>query len=78
MTNPILSVEVAVELTAGTRVRQRVFGTKGLLTGLVLLGVIVAVAALAPLLAPHDPYTQDLTRRLIPPPRVVAAAPDSA
>lgn len=67
MTNPILSVEVAVELTAGARVRQRVFGTKGLLTGLVLLGGIVAVAALAPLLAPHDPYTQDLTRRLIPP-----------
>ena len=54
MTNPILSVEVAVELTTNTRVRQRVFGTKGLLTGLVLLGGIVAVAALAPLLAPHD------------------------
>jgi peptide/nickel transport system permease protein len=67
MTNPILSVDVAVELTSGTRVRQHVFGTKGLLTGLVLLGGIVAVAALAPLLAPHDPYTQDLTRRLIPP-----------
>jgi peptide/nickel transport system permease protein len=67
MTNPILSVEVAVELTAGARVRQRVFGTKGLLTGLVVLGGIVAVAALAPLLAPQDPYTQDLTRRLIPP-----------
>jgi peptide/nickel transport system permease protein len=33
---------------------------------LVLLG-IVAAALLAPWLAPHDPYAQDLSRRLIPP-----------
>jgi peptide/nickel transport system permease protein len=67
MTNSILSVEVAVEISAAARVRQRVFGTEGFLTGLVLLGGIVAVAALAPLLAPHDPYAQDLTHRLLPP-----------
>src|SRR5215472_18533005 len=29
--------------------------------------VIFAVALLAPVLAPHDPYAQDLGRRLIPP-----------
>ena len=29
--------------------------------------LIVLMALLAPLLAPHDPYAQDLTRRLIPP-----------
>jgi peptide/nickel transport system permease protein len=28
---------------------------------------ICAIAVLAPALAPHDPYAQDLTRRLIPP-----------
>lgn len=33
--------------------------------GVVVLMVLVAV--LAPLLAPHDPYAQDLTRRLLPP-----------
>tara|TARA_R110002049_G_scaffold29972_2_gene101919 strand:+ start:11368 stop:12171 length:804 start_codon:yes stop_codon:yes gene_type:complete len=34
--------------------------------GTILL-LIVAVAVLAPLLAPHDPVAQDLTRRLLPP-----------
>jgi peptide/nickel transport system permease protein len=35
--------------------------------GALILVVIMLVAALAPLLAPHDPYAQDLTRRLVPP-----------
>jgi peptide/nickel transport system permease protein len=33
----------------------------------VVLGVIVAVAVAAPLIAPHDPYDQMLSRRLLPP-----------
>ena len=37
------------------------------LLGLVLLAAIVAAAVLAPLLASHDPYEQDLANRLIPP-----------
>ena len=37
------------------------------LMGLVLLAAIVAAAILAPLLASHDPYEQDLANRLIPP-----------
>jgi peptide/nickel transport system permease protein len=32
-----------------------------------MLIVIVAIALAAPLIAPHDPYNQDLARRLIPP-----------
>jgi peptide/nickel transport system permease protein len=32
-----------------------------------VLALIVFVALAAPLLAPHDPYAQDLARRLIPP-----------
>jgi peptide/nickel transport system permease protein len=39
----------------------------GLTAGAVLLGVIAAAALFAPLIAQHDPYTQDLGRRLIPP-----------
>jgi peptide/nickel transport system permease protein len=35
--------------------------------GLILVGAVIAIALLAPLLAPHDPYAQDLTRRLVPP-----------
>jgi peptide/nickel transport system permease protein len=37
------------------------------LTGLAVVGVLVAVALLAPRIAPHDPFAQDLARRLLPP-----------
>lgn len=39
----------------------------GLLVGLGLLAVIALAAFAAPLLSPYDPYSQDLSRRLIPP-----------
>lgn len=35
--------------------------------GLVIVGAFVVVALLAPILAPHDPYDQDLARSLMPP-----------
>jgi peptide/nickel transport system permease protein len=47
--------------------RRRVLAHKGLMIGATVLALIVLMAALAPLLAPHDPYAQDLSRRLIPP-----------
>jgi peptide/nickel transport system permease protein len=47
--------------------RRRVLGHKGLMIGATVLVLIVLMAAVAPLLAPHDPYAQDLARRLIPP-----------
>jgi peptide/nickel transport system permease protein len=53
--------------TAGARVRGRVFGQTSLVLGAAILLAICAIAVLAPALAPHDPYAQDLTRRLIPP-----------
>ncbi|MBD3764167.1 MAG: ABC transporter permease [Rhodobacterales bacterium] len=37
------------------------------MAGLVIVAALVAVAVLAPVLAPHDPLAQDLTRRLLPP-----------
>jgi peptide/nickel transport system permease protein len=49
------------------KLRGRVLRHKGLMLGLVLFTVIVLAALLAPLLSPHDPYAQDLTKRLIPP-----------
>lgn len=39
----------------------------GFLIGAVILGLIVVAALAAPLIAPHDPYAQDVSRRLIPP-----------
>lgn len=45
----------------------RMFASPSVLTGILLVGAVVAIALLAPLLAPHDPYAQDLTRRLVPP-----------
>jgi peptide/nickel transport system permease protein len=59
-------VEVAGP-TSRVLLRRRIFAHKGLLIGTTLLIIILAMALLAPLLAPHDPYAQDLSRRLIPP-----------
>jgi peptide/nickel transport system permease protein len=40
---------------------------RGAQIGFVLVGLLVLAALLAPWLAPHDPYEQDLLRRLLPP-----------
>ncbi len=46
---------------------RRMLSDPALVIGLALVGIVVALAALAPLISPHDPYAQDLTARLIPP-----------
>jgi peptide/nickel transport system permease protein len=53
--------------SSGVLMRRRIFAHRGLLIGTSLLGLIVLIALAAPLISPHDPYTQDLTQRLIPP-----------
>lgn len=40
---------------------------RGLMAGLLILGIAVAMALLAPVLAGHDPYQQNLLKRLTPP-----------
>ena len=45
----------------------RMLAHRGLVAGLVLVGGVVLMALLAPLLAPHDPYDQDLVHRMVPP-----------
>lgn len=37
------------------------------MSGLVIVATLLVVAALAPLIAPHDPLAQNLSRRLLPP-----------
>lgn len=53
--------------TPGQQLRKRIFGHYGLLIGLFILGVIILMAASAPLFAPHDPYAQSLLARVKPP-----------
>ena len=67
MVDAALSLQTIMEPAAGARLRRRMFGQKSFVLGGGLLLVIIVVALLAPLLATHDPYTQDLARRMVPP-----------
>lgn len=49
------------------RFMRRVRGHTSILLGGGILLAIVLMAVLAPVLAPHDPYEQDLFKRLLPP-----------
>lgn len=51
----------------GELLRRRIRGHAGLLIGAGVLALIALMAFAAPGLAPHDPFAQDLARRLIPP-----------
>jgi peptide/nickel transport system permease protein len=46
---------------------RRSLSHSGLVIGGVVMAAIVLAALAAPLIAPHDPYAQDLAHRLIPP-----------
>jgi peptide/nickel transport system permease protein len=56
-----------LEPSPGALLRRRIFGHLGLTIGGGVLIFLIAVALLAPLLAPYDPLAQDLTKRVIPP-----------
>jgi peptide/nickel transport system permease protein len=47
--------------------RGRILGNSGLVFASIVLALITLMAIFAPLIAPHDPYTQILDDRLIPP-----------
>jgi peptide/nickel transport system permease protein len=49
------------------RFLRRVRGHTSIMIGGGILLVIVLMAVLAPVIAPHDPYEQDLFKRLLPP-----------
>ena len=55
------------ELTPGQLLRRRIRSHHGIILGCLLLILIILMAALAPILAPHDPYQQVLLSRLKPP-----------
>ena len=47
--------------------RRRILGHQGVMIGAAIVLTAVLIALSAPLIAPHDPYYQDLLNRLIPP-----------
>jgi peptide/nickel transport system permease protein len=63
---PAAMLDVAL-VAPRTLMQRRVRSHAGLMLGAGVLAMIVLLAILAPLLAPYDPYAQDLGRRLIPP-----------
>lgn len=62
-----LSVAAAPELSEGRKLLRRFLGQKAFVVGFGLLLLFILVALAAPLLAPHDPYLQNLTARNVPP-----------
>ena len=50
-----------------SRLKRRIRGHQGMIIGSLIVISVILVALLAPLLSPHDPYQQDLMKRLIPP-----------
>ncbi|WP_417722756.1 ABC transporter permease [Salipiger sp.] len=63
-------------LTPGQIFRRRMFGHTGFLIGAGLIGLIVLIAIFAPLLAPHDPFAQSLSSRMLPPIWSEGGSPD--
>ena len=52
---------------SSSRFKRRIRGHQGMIIGSLIVISVILVALLAPLLSPHDPYQQDLMKRLIPP-----------
>jgi peptide/nickel transport system permease protein len=67
MTDIALSIPNVPEPSPAMRLVRRFLGQKAFVIGAGILVVIVALALLAPLLAPHDPYAQNLALRNVPP-----------
>ena len=61
------TAEEILEPTPLTKLCRRVFKNHSFLIGALILIFIIIMAVLAPFIAPHDPYDQDLSRRLINP-----------
>ena len=52
---------------SSSRLKRRIHGHQGMIIGSLIVISVILVALVAPLLSPHDPYQQDLMKRLIPP-----------
>ena len=59
--------QIGTPTQSSSRFKRRFRGHQGMIIGSVIVVSVILVALLAPLLSPHDPYQQDLMKRLIPP-----------
>ena len=62
-----VGVEEILGAGRGAQLRARIFGHTTILIGAGVVLFMLAVAVLAPWLAPDDPFAQDLSQRLLPP-----------
>ena len=61
------TAEEILEPSPFSKLRKRIFKNHSFLFGAIVLITIFLFAVLAPLIAPHDPYDQELSRRLMNP-----------
>lgn len=68
-TNEATSVRLDDTLppTPWDELKRRAIRHPGLLIGLFLIALALVLAVFSPLIATHDPYAQDLTKKLLPP-----------
>ena len=59
--------QIGTPTQSSSRLKRRFRSHQGMIIGSVIVVSVILVALLAPLLSPHDPYQQDLMKRLIPP-----------
>ena len=59
--------QIGTPTQSSSLLKRRFRGHQGMIIGSVIVVSVILVALLAPLLSPHDPYQQDLMKRLIPP-----------
>jgi ABC-type dipeptide/oligopeptide/nickel transport system permease subunit len=62
-----VSAEAVTRITEGQRFRRVFFSRKIVLFGLIIITILVFTAIFAPLLAPYDPYKQNMTQVLLNP-----------
>ena len=67
LTDPSPASRRQAKLGQGYLAWLRIRRNRLAMAGLVIVGLLLLVAAFAPLIAPHDPLVQDLSRRLLPP-----------
>lgn len=63
----LVAVDEILAPSRGAQLRARIFGHTTILIGAGVILFMLAVAVLAPWLAPDDPFAQDLSQRLLPP-----------
>src|SRR5215213_5269433 len=62
-----VALEPDLGVVAAPTFWSRVWRNQAVVIGFGLLLVMIAIALLAPWIAPYDPYAQDLARRNVPP-----------